>query len=63
MPGDPQLSDYSAPQSDEDVTVTPIDFEVSNQLEPGSSYTLRGFLYEPAARRAAGRRSCRPTTR
>lgn len=48
LPGDPALSDYSAPQSDADVTVTPIDFEVSNQLEPGSSYTLRGFLYEPA---------------
>ncbi|MBW0136343.1 alpha/beta hydrolase [Pseudonocardia abyssalis] len=54
LPGDPQLSDYSAPESDEDVTVTPIDFEVSNQLEPGSSYTLRGFLYEPA-----GQEGCR----
>lgn len=54
LPGDPALSDYSAPVSDEDVTVTPIDFEVSNQLEPGSSYTLRGFLYEPA-----GQEGCR----
>lgn len=54
LPGDPALSDYSAPQSDENVTVTPIDFEVSNQLEPGSSYTLRGFLYEPA-----GQEGCR----
>lgn len=47
LPGDPQLSDYKAPKSDSKVTVTPIDFEVENQLEPGSSYTLRGFLYEP----------------
>jgi pimeloyl-ACP methyl ester carboxylesterase len=54
LPGDPELSDYSAPVSDDDVTVTPIDFEVSNQLEPGSSYTLRGFLYEPA-----GQEGCR----
>lgn len=47
LPGDPKLSDYRAPVSDGRVTVTPIDFEVSNQLEPGSSYVLRGFLYEP----------------
>lgn len=47
LPGDAKLSSYKAPKSDSKVTVTPIDFEVSNQLEPGSSYTLRGFLYEP----------------
>lgn len=47
LPDDPQLSDYSAPVSDDKVTVTPVDYQVSNQLEPGSSYTLRGFLYEP----------------
>ena len=47
LPGDPKLSDYKAPKSDSKVTVTPIDFKVENQLEPGSSYTLRGFLYEP----------------
>ncbi|MGQ0844180.1 MAG: alpha/beta hydrolase [Sporichthyaceae bacterium] len=45
--GAPKLSDYSAPVSDAKVSVTPIDFEVSNLLEPGSSYILRGFLYEP----------------
>lgn len=54
LPDDPKLSDYSAPVSDDGVTVTPIDFQVSNQLEPGSSYTLRGFLYEPA-----GKEGCR----
>jgi hypothetical protein len=54
LPGDPALSDYSAPVSDDEVTVTPIDFQVGNQLEPGSEYTLRGFLYEPA-----GREGCR----
>ncbi|MGQ0846113.1 MAG: alpha/beta hydrolase [Sporichthyaceae bacterium] len=47
LPGDPKLSDYKAPVSDAKVTVKPIDFEVENLLEPGSSYTLRGFLYEP----------------
>jgi len=50
LAGDPALSDYSAPQSDDKVTVTPIDFAVRNQLEPGSHYTLRGFLYEPKGR-------------
>ncbi|HVL85073.1 MAG TPA: alpha/beta hydrolase [Pseudonocardia sp.] len=54
LPGDPELSDYSAPESDEDVTVTPIEFDVTNITEPGSSYTLRGFLYEPA-----GKEGCR----
>lgn len=54
VPGDPRLSDYKAPRSDSKVTVTPIDFEVENQLEPGSSYTLRGFLYEPK-----GKEGCR----
>ena len=54
LPGDRKLSDYKAPKSDRNVTVTPIDFEVENQLEPGSSYTLRGFLYEPK-----GREGCR----
>jgi pimeloyl-ACP methyl ester carboxylesterase len=54
LPGDPPLSAYSAPVSDDEVTVTPIEFDVENQLEPGSSYTLRGFLYEPA-----GQEGCR----
>lgn len=54
LPGDPALTDFSPPASDDDVTVTPIEFDVSNQLEPGSSYTLRGFLYEPA-----GQEGCR----
>lgn len=54
LPGDPKLSDYRAPVSDAKVTVTPIDFEVENLLEPGSSYTLRGFLYEPK-----GKTGCR----
>ncbi|MCW2776515.1 MAG: hypothetical protein JWN17_240 [Frankiales bacterium] len=47
LPGDPALSSYKAPVSDSAVTVTPIDFTISNQLEPGSRYVLRGFLYEP----------------
>jgi hypothetical protein len=54
LPGDPALSDYSPPESDGDVTVTPIEFDVTNIIEPGSSYTLRGFLYEPA-----GKEGCR----
>lgn len=49
--GAPTLADYKAPVSDKEVSVTPIDFEVENQLEPGSSYTLRGFLYEPAGKK------------
>lgn len=47
LPGDPKLSDYRPPASDSRVTVTPVDFTVSNQLQPGSTYVLRGFLYEP----------------
>jgi len=47
LPDDVALTSYDAPKSDGKVTVTPVEYEVSNQLEPGSSYTLRGFLYEP----------------
>ncbi|MGQ0574252.1 MAG: alpha/beta hydrolase [Pseudonocardia sp.] len=47
LPGDPALTSYEAPKSDGKVTVTPVEYDVSNQLEPGSTYTLRGFLYEP----------------
>ena len=47
LPGDAPLSSIHAPVSDKDVTVTPIDFTVSNLFEPGSKYVLRGFLYEP----------------
>ena len=54
LPGDPKLSDYKAPKSDRKVTVTPIEFTVENQLEPGSQYALRGFLYEPK-----GKEGCR----
>jgi pimeloyl-ACP methyl ester carboxylesterase len=54
LPGDPTLSSYHAPVSDKDVTVTPIDFTVSDLLEPGSKYVLRGFLYEPK-----GKEGCR----
>ncbi len=54
LPGDPKLSDYKAPVSDAKVIVREIDFEVENLLEPGSSYTLRGFLYEPK-----GKKNCK----
>ena len=54
LPGDPPLNTYKAPTSDSTVTVTPVEYVVSNQAEPGSSYTLRGFLYEPK-----GQEGCR----
>ena len=54
LPGDAALSSYHAPRSDAKVSVKPIDFTVTNPLEPGSSYVLRGFLYEPK-----GKEGCR----